>query len=157
MPACYNADEGGIALEPVLIVEDEAAIADLIELTLCAAPACAHEDESCTAWIAQSLVAGPVYVDENTIAFIAEPSGEEGGAAQCVMAAEPGGAGRRVLYTAQDGQWLQTLAAADETALYVILAQVDGEMSAQYMLYRVPLDGGTAQALFLRRSVQKTA
>ena len=88
-----------------------------------------------------------MYVDENTIAFIAEPSGEEDGAAQCVMAAEPGGAGRRVLYTAQDGQWLQTLAAADETALYVILAQVDGEMSAQYMLYRVPLDGGEAQAL----------
>lgn len=34
MPTCYNANEGGIALEPVLIVEDEAAIADLIEMTL---------------------------------------------------------------------------------------------------------------------------
>ena len=137
----FAGENGGHAL---LCYVDAASAA---ELPLCAAPACAHEDESCTAWLAQSLIAGPVYVDENTIAFIAEPSGEEGGTAQCVMAAEPGGAGRRVLYTAQDGQWLQTLAAADETALYVILAQVDGEMSAQYMLYRVPLDGGEAQAL----------
>lgn len=117
--------------------------AQAVEVPLCTSPSCAHDGESCTAWIPEEeFITSLVCVNENTIAFLRNTP--DGGAA--VELADVSGANRRVLYTAESGQFLQTLACADGEALYCILEDAL-QASRGTWLYRIPLDGSAAEAV----------
>ncbi len=112
-----------------------------VEVPLCTSPSCAHDSETCTAWIpGDQFIASFVSVDENTIAFIRSPSD----GAQTIEVADATGANRRVLYTAESGQFLQTIACADSEALYFLSEELSGSVS-EMRVYRVPLSGSAAQ------------
>lgn len=112
-----------------------------IEVPLCTSPACAHNSETCTAWVPEEeSVSSLVCVDEETIAWI--QSRADG--SQTIEIADATGAGRRVLYTGESGQFLQTLACADDGALYLIQEEVSQNEFGTW-LYRTSLDGGEAR------------
>ena len=111
------------------------------EVPLCTSVSCAHDSENCTAWIPENAaVVSLVAVDEKGIAFIESP---EAGA-QRVEAANADGTDRRTLYTAAEGQYLETIACADEDSLYCVLGQME-EKAYSTLLCRIPLDGGEAE------------
>lgn len=111
------------------------------EVPLCTSVSCAHDSESCTAWIPENAaVVSLVAVDGKGIAFIESP---EAGA-QRAEAANADGTDRRTLYTAAEGQYLETIACADEDSLYCVLGQME-EKAYSTLLCRIPLDGGEVE------------
>lgn len=114
-----------------------------VEVPLCTSPSCAHDSETCTAWIPRDqFISSLVSVNENTIAFIRNPSD----GAQTIEAADATGANRRTLYTAEEGQFLQTIACADDEALYCIWEDAS-ENALEMKVGRIPLNGGEAEVL----------
>ena len=59
-------------------------------------------------------------------------------------AANADGTDRRTLYTAAEGQYLETIACADEDSLYCVLGQME-EKAYSTLLCRIPLDGGEVE------------
>lgn len=119
------------------------------DTALCAQPACNHDDESCTAYIANGYTVSNIYVvDDQTIAFIVTPlSNEDGGA--IIYLADSSGSNRRKIYQANSGEDFGELCCADDQNLYftTYVTQQDGS-GDRIEMYRIPLDGGDAEKVF---------
>lgn len=117
------------------------------DTALCAHPACNHNSESCTAYIPKGQIVSSVYaVDDQSIAFIISPnSPDEGGS--ILYLADKGGSNRRKVFQAASGQDFWELTCADEQYLYFSLTTTQ-ETGDTMELYRVPLSGGEAEAVF---------
>ena len=117
------------------------------DTALCAQPSCNHDSESCTAYIPKGQILSSLYaVDNQSAAFVVSPnSPDEGG--PVLYLADKGGGNRRTLFQASSGQDFWELICVDDQYLYFSLSttQEEGETID---LYRVPLAGGEAEAVF---------
>lgn len=117
--------------------------AQAVEVPLCASPSCAHNGESCTAWTApEAFVTCPVFLSESSVAFIHTAEGS----APTIQSMPLGGGERRVLFSAQEGDFIETLLCADNDMLYFIVNQVRSG-SSELWLYQVSADGTNAKAV----------
>ena len=119
------------------------------DTALCAQPACNHDSESCTAYIANGYTVSSIaIVDDQTIAFLVNPLSSENGGA-IIYLADSNGSNRRKIFQADSGEDIWELCCADDENLYfsVFVTQPDGS-GDRMDLYRVPLDGGDAEQVF---------
>lgn len=117
--------------------------AKAVEMPLCTSVACAHNSESCTAWSPlEDNVTCPVFINKNTMAFIHVT--EKGN--QTVESMPVGGGERKVIFSAKDGQFIETLLCADNTAFYFIANETASEES-KWWLYQAQIDGSDVKPL----------
>lgn len=117
------------------------------DTALCAQPSCNHDSESCTAYIPKGQILSSLYaVDNQFAAFVVSPnSPDEGG--PVLYLADKGGGNRRTLFQASSGQDFWELICVDDQYLYFSLSTTQEE-GQTIDLYRVPLAGGEAEAVF---------
>lgn len=115
-------------------------------LPLCSAPNCAHNSDSCTAWVPpHSAAASPYVLKNDQIVFFIQSSETE---EETLYIADKDGSNRRVLLTGLAGAgnffpfFQNQTFLADDSFLYFMLYKVNEDSSFAYTLCRVPLTGG---------------
>lgn len=117
-----------------------------VSTPLCAQPGCAHSDDSCTAFIPDGTRCWPVGTDTQDRLFLSENCPDGSAFQDQLVAAQPDGGNRKVLWKASSGQNLESVPCFDADSLYLLISQPDVENGRG--IYRLSKNGGNAELVF---------